>query len=265
MPALVAGTATAEDKRLARLAATLDEAAIHVWFIDLAAWSWGDDASVLDAGERARAAAFVRPPLRRGFVRARSALRRVLAMYVNATPAGLGLVAARHGRPAVAENGAVDFNVSHGGDWLAIAVGRRCTVGIDVELCCARADDAAFVQRHFSPNEAALWQLHAPERRAALFAQIWTRKEAALKALGCGLIDDLSGVDAASERALRASIERLRKRGRIQASWPAGPLSVHDLVAPAGYAAALVTLGDAKTPTTYRWRGQDLGPWSPRA
>lgn len=255
------GGTTILNMALAKRAATLTPGTIHVWFVNLRDWPWADDDSLLDRQERERAARFVRPPDRRQFVRAHSALRRLLATYLCTAATALTFEVSAYGRPRVANKAAfIDFNVSHSGDWMALALGLDCTFGIDIEAWRDPVGDEMLMERYFSVNEAALWRMESPSQRPGTFARLWTRKEATLKALGCGLIDDLSAIDTASESALRLSLARLRKGGQLPAGVAEGIPTLYDLAVPDKHAAALASFGYA-TVTAYRWHGEIVQPW----
>lgn len=80
------------------------------------------------------------------------------------------------------------FNYSHSRDWLALAVAQQ-PVGLDIESTAREPRVEALVQRYFHANEQAL------STDLCGFLQIWTRKEAVLKAQGLGLRIELNSLD----------------------------------------------------------------------
>jgi len=110
-------------------------------------------------------------------------VRDVLAGYLGSEPEiEVGL----HGRPAL-RSGELQFNLSHSQGLAAVAVSAVHAVGVDVERPRPRLDPLRFAERFLAPAEAAaLTALPAAERPEAL-VQLWTAKEAYLKALGTGL------------------------------------------------------------------------------
>ncbi|MEO5883447.1 MAG: 4'-phosphopantetheinyl transferase superfamily protein [Caldimonas sp.] len=80
-----------------------------------------------------------------------------------------------------------------------LAIADEGEIGIDVELDQATADEPALVARYFSPAEVASWNALPHTERQSRFLYAWTRKEAILKALGCGLQLEPSGIDAGIE------------------------------------------------------------------
>ena len=106
-------------------------------------------------------------------------------------PRELGLArvefaAGANGKPllmgAAAEWG---FNLSHAGGWAVAALMRGGAVGVDLESMDRSADVDRLAARVFSESERALARAGG---REAFFA-LWSRKEALLKALGCGWAD----------------------------------------------------------------------------
>lgn len=90
------------------------------------------------------------------------------------------------GKPALAK-GSTSFSISHGGDLVVLAVAQQ-DVGVDVERVPGAygACERAAARRVFP--EAVLAELDSlpPDEAARLFARVWTRMEAALKARGSG-------------------------------------------------------------------------------
>jgi 4'-phosphopantetheinyl transferase len=138
----------------------------------------------------------------------RNPLRSVLGAYLGIEADRVTLINGEHGRPALADghDQSLGFNWSHSGNRALIAVGRRINPGIDLEQLRARPRAMEIARRYFSAAEAeALAALPATARDAA-FLEMWTAKEAVLKALGRGLafgLDRLSIASAAGQLVLQ--------------------------------------------------------------
>jgi 4'-phosphopantetheinyl transferase len=147
----------------------------------------------LDAAELRRAELFVRPTDRVQYLSAHIALRRVLAEATGYPPERLRLgrepaPARPHGttRPVLHDPPLpVHFSLSHSHG--LVLIGTAATVvGVDVQ----RTPTSEAVRVCGPALHQAEWQelRDFPEaRRADVFAQLWTRKEAYLKGLGTGL------------------------------------------------------------------------------
>lgn len=164
---------------------------IEVWLArtDVAAETLGRMAELLDEEERARAGRYRFEADRARSIVARSALRELLGRALDRDPRALRFVTGEHGKPALAD-GAVEFNVSHSGERVAIAIA-SAPVGVDIEHDRELRDVLALAKRFFSPSEAA-----AVERDPSLFLSIWTAKESVIKAIGGGLTIELASFEA---------------------------------------------------------------------
>lgn len=91
-----------------------------------------------------------------------------------------------YGKPYLPDFPYVHFNISHSGRYVACAV---CDwpVGIDIQVI--RPYYPAVARRVYKPEE--LEQIKNSADPAAEFTKLWTKKEAYLKMLGCGLITDI--------------------------------------------------------------------------
>jgi 4'-phosphopantetheinyl transferase len=130
----------------------------------------------------------------------RAPLRRVLATYLGLDADAVILVDGKHGRPALAtgHDQSLGFNWSHSGDQALIAIGRHVMPGIDVEHRRERPRALEIAQRYFSVDEAATLAALPAADRSAAFLELWTAKEAVLKALGRGLAFGLHRLSIAS-------------------------------------------------------------------
>ena len=182
------------------------------------------DWAVLSASERRRALRFRHNADRARAVRGRAALRRLLA---NACPGSradfLRIDTLPQGKPVLREPGAPEFNVSHAGDLLLIALSWRGPVGVDVESQVSLETERELVTQVYSSTEHAA-------NDSLCFTERWVVKEALLKARGEGLHGELP---AWSVLARDGHDYRIAHQAREQAprAWR--------LPAPAGYHAAL--------------------------
>ena len=94
------------------------------------------------------------------------------------------------GRPRFDDPSLPDFNISHSGGFVAVALGDG-QVGIDLQTVNTDFDPIPLAERFFSPEESASIKQATKAERPDLFFALWTRKEALGKALGRGLADTL--------------------------------------------------------------------------
>lgn len=119
-------------------------------------------------------------------------LRGVLSRYAGASAAQLGFTRGPHGKPAlVFPRLGLDFNLSHSGDWLAMAISDGAAVGVDLQYCEAGRDVLRLARRFFSPAELADLQGRGVAECSDRFYDYWTLKEARIKAAGGAIGRDL--------------------------------------------------------------------------
>ncbi|MFC7487935.1 4'-phosphopantetheinyl transferase family protein [Knoellia sp. CPCC 206453] len=181
---------------------------------------------LLDAGERERADRRSDP---HPFITAHALLRRLVADETGVDPRAIVFEKRcatcgtdRHGKPHVVGMRDVHVSVSYGERMAVAAVTTMGEVGVDVEdLASADFDGFGSVTLH--PTECAqLADLGGRELLGAR-AQLWSRKEAILKATGHGLVVDPSQVVVSAHDAPAELVE-----------WKAaqhlpGPMRVSDL------------------------------------
>lgn len=144
---------------------------------------------VLDPAERIRAAAIGDGAARSRYVTTRALLRALLAHYARVASDALQIELDAHGKPVLRVPAAPQFNLSHSGDVLLLAIAAAPTVGIDYEAPRHIVDPLRVARRVFSSDEQAALLQAADESialRDALFVKLWTRKESLLKAFGTG-------------------------------------------------------------------------------
>lgn len=137
------------------------------------------------AGEQARARRFHRRMDALRHVVGRALVRSLLSREFGVAAASVEFVANPWGKPALPGCG-IEFNISHSGDAVWVALCRGIAVGIDVESGEAVADPQGMAQVFHPAERAALGELPPADAQGA-FLRCWARKEAVIKALGEGL------------------------------------------------------------------------------
>lgn len=166
---------------------TLEPNGVHLWLIDLTK----PQPVVLSADEQERADRFKVQPPRKQFVTTRSALRLLLAYYLDSQPLDIEFEYADHGKPNIRHpDTTLQFNVSHAKECALIAIADSFPIGVDIEWLERKTDTNALSKRFYSVAEQQqLGKLPADQRHRA-FLNLWTQKEAFLKAQGSGLSRD---------------------------------------------------------------------------
>lgn len=204
---------------------TLAPGEVHVWLTGAEsalepAWLAGA-LDLLTADERVRHDRFVFDRSKRQFLVARALVRRVLAGYTGIAAEALRFTANAYGRPALMPaHGELCFNLSHAEGLAALAVAWGGEVGVDVEDCARRSRPESIAEHFFAAAEVEGLMALPEEARPGRFFDLWTLKEAYIKARGMGLsiplgdfAYDLSRGREAIELALAPTL------GDVRAGW----------------------------------------------
>jgi len=170
---------------------------IHIWAttLDVPPATLEIFSATLSPDELERANRFKSGKLRDRFIAGRGALRAILAPYLGQSAAALRFTYSDHGKPTLAEEFAganLHLNLAHTGDLALIAVTNVGDVGVDIESIRPIKNVDDLVARFFSARENELFQQVPAAEKPAAFFNLWTRKEALLKATGEGLTGSLS-------------------------------------------------------------------------
>jgi 4'-phosphopantetheinyl transferase len=172
---------------------------IHVWRLDLAGELPVQAQARLHASEWERALRFAFDRDRNRHVRARLALRALLASYLRVSPGEIAIHLDGHGKPGIDASHGLGFNLSHAGDLGLVAIGRAAHIGVDIEEMLPRSDMRALAASLFTPGEQAALAGVDDAALTGPFLACWTRKEAFLKALGLGLAREPASVEVGIE------------------------------------------------------------------
>ena len=200
------------------LSPSLETGAVHVWRISL---DQPDDKldrfrRTLEPDELNRASRFHFEKHRQHFIVARGFLRSVVARYLEMQPEALRFSYGAYGKPELASEHVLRFNLSHSHEVALLAVALDAELGVDVEHIRADFASEEIARRFFSRAEVEVFNALPKEEQVAAFFRCWTRKEAYIKAIGKGLSQALDafdvtlapGVQAALLRAEEDNVER---------------------------------------------------------
>ncbi len=175
--------------------------AISLWLypLDCSSDESRELARLLSPLEIERADRFGTPALRARWIAGRAALRRLLGAALGLDPAAVSLRRGTRGRPEVAAEHALDFNVSHTDDVALIGIaaglppGARIGVDIEREDRAVNADGLA--RKFMTARERAAMAPLDEEARRRHFLRLWTCKEAMSKATGDALSAPFRDID----------------------------------------------------------------------
>ncbi len=205
----------------------MNQGEAHIWFFSIKSnrerqeFFW----DLLAADERAKADRFYFEKDRLRSIVSRGVLRKVLGRYLDAPAKDLVFSYGPHGKPHLP--GPLSFNLSHSGDYAAIAVATNRSIGVDLELMRPDIGHEGIARRFFTERECAWLDSQSPADRIRGFYRLWVVKEAFLKAGGVGLSGELSKVEVSFPASIR---------------W-ASPWAARELDLVEGYTAAVVAEG----------------------
>jgi 4'-phosphopantetheinyl transferase len=146
-------------------------------------------------------------------------LRTLLAAYLATDAAGLSIERRAAGKPFLAD-GSLQFNLSHSGEALLIGLSRAQPLGVDLEGGARSRPYLEMARRYFTGHEAAALAALPADRLASGFLDLWSAKEAVLKAIGRGIAFGLDRVGFAldTEGTVRELVNVAAEAGAL-AHW----------------------------------------------
>jgi 4'-phosphopantetheinyl transferase len=212
---------------------------LQVWTVDLDCA--GGSTDLLSTYEPARAGRLKREDDHRRSMQAHRAVRRILSHELGVDPADLEFDMTDAGKPFLAKPAeALHFNLSHSGRYSLIAVAQDRAVGIDIEMHRTMSDLLGVAMGVATTREIDLLKQLPPGEMHSSFFNLWTRKEALLKAIGRGFLVDPREVEVGIEQCGR------------QVTFDARIWTVETLAVGANAAAAVAIEGEFATAPVMR-------------
>ena len=147
---------------------------------------------LLNDDEIQRAARFRFDKHRNRFITGRGSIREILAGKGNCSPQAIEFELNKYGKPSLLKPESIrymQFNASSSATTGAIAISKGIALGLDIEkIKPANSQDYDLIVKNEFTNDEYIWyKKHRDPDRIRLFFELWTCKEAYLKALGMGL------------------------------------------------------------------------------
>jgi 4'-phosphopantetheinyl transferase len=218
---------------------------VHVWKVVLASTNAAIEPhrGLLSAAERERAGRFTFELEQARFTSCRASLRVLLGRYTGVPPDKIVFRYEPHGKPALTAVSGWQFNVSHSRGLAAIAISRYDPLGIDIELIDPQFPRAEVAPDILASDEISDLDALPPGEQPGYFFQLWTLKEAMLKAAGSGLSLDPRELRIRLDAELNPEI--ISAPDFIHAS-------LHTFTLEPGYAASLAVLATVSSLSFYQ-------------
>lgn len=170
----------------------LQSGQVRVWLLELKASldppTWQRYESLLDNEERTRLQRFAVQSLRDEYLVSHALTRLILARYEGTAPDSLLMVRNPFGRPELSQSRlGLRFNLSHAKGLGALAITTAWDIGVDVECEDRPISPLEIAEHFFAPAELDWLRRQPPADRQSRFVELWSLKEAYIKARGLGL------------------------------------------------------------------------------
>jgi 4'-phosphopantetheinyl transferase len=174
---------------------------VNVYYITISSYLNALEAlySLLSTQEKIQSKKFFTINLSNRYIVTRAVLRSILAEHLGTMSQDIEFVRNSYGKPFV-KGVDIEFNMSHSYDAAYYAVASDFSVGIDVELYNEDKNIFDIAKSVFSADELARFLSLPDLKRKDFFFNAWTKKEAAIKAMGLGLAYPMEKVNTMQEK-----------------------------------------------------------------
>ena len=132
------------------------------------------------------------PEHKQKFVKRITWVKNILSSFISVPPSEIIFNYNKFGKPRIHPTKNIDFNYSHSGDYVMLVVSTSHRVGCDIEFVDAKVEVANICEQFFSPSEVSAFRKYDKKNQHQIFFNLWSRKEAFIKAQGIGLSYGLS-------------------------------------------------------------------------
>ncbi|MBX9703152.1 MAG: 4'-phosphopantetheinyl transferase superfamily protein [Silvanigrellaceae bacterium] len=156
---------------------------------------WGS----LSIQEKTQAKKFINSYLSERYIISHGLLRHLLAFYTKKDPQTIAYKNNQYGKPFLKNSRSkIQFNMSHSKDYAAYILALGCEVGIDIEWKNKDIDVPELSSLVLTENESTLFNELSSDKKLNAFYEVWTKKEAILKAFGQGLSYPMNQIEIMS-------------------------------------------------------------------
>lgn len=146
--------------------------------------------NLLSTDEQLKANKFCYTRDKNNYIICRGFLRTLISKYIRVPAVDICFIYNKYGKPNIAKDQNplfLNFNLSHSGDYCLIAIVFDHDIGVDIEKHEHLEDYLEIAYSFFSKKEYAILYQSNKYNSQRLFYDIWTMKEALVKASGQGI------------------------------------------------------------------------------
>ena len=197
---------------------------IHLWRanLDLPSSMIKQLAYNLSKDEKTRANRFRFEQHRDRFIAGRGILRQLLANYLQIKSDLIIFEYSDRGKPQIASSlnkDSLQFNVSHSQDLALYGFNYQKNIGVDLEYIKDKIDYEQLAKRFFTTEELRLINSYPASEQKTIFFQLWTAKEAYLKATGDGLAGSLDTIEFTLDSNYELNLVQIKQDRAAASHW----------------------------------------------
>jgi 4'-phosphopantetheinyl transferase len=149
----------------------------------------------LSAKEKEQAKRYYTKLLTDRYILSHGMLRHILSYYAKVLPQELEFIYNEYGKPFLKKTN-IQFNMSHSHNIVCYVIALNHKVGIDIELCDHNLNVQELANLVLTPTEYEYLSSLKSKEKHKFFYQLWTKKEALIKANGQGLSYPITTIEA---------------------------------------------------------------------
>jgi len=228
-----------------------DKEEVHIWMVDLnisQTIQQHFEKSFLSEEELTKAKGFKFNHHRLQFSASHGYLKLILARYLDCCPSIIEYGIKKYGKPFLKNPTTqykIRFNMSHSQDIALYAVTLDTEVGVDIEIIKENLNILDLIEHVFTTREKSIFKEIEEDKKTKVFYDVWTRKEAYLKATGEGLNFPLNKIEVIVHQNEQVRLLNVEENQSVN------PWFLYSLEMP-GYSASIAIERKKKYYTIYR-------------
>lgn len=223
---------------------------IHVWYCDFDLNRKKIDyyCALLSVDETKKAGRFRFKRDKNCFIITRGILRMLISSYLKTNPEDLNFKYTSFGKPYLAIENQLKFNISHSGNMAVFAFFQGTEIGVDIEKIKNDFNVLELAQNFFSKTEIIALEKQSIESLPKAFFRCWTRKEAFIKAEGSGLSFPLDQFAVSLDHDIEADLLETQWNPEEKNEW-----QLFSFIPEVGYVGALALADTSGQISYYNW------------